>query len=155
MHSFKKWCITRALGDTEDDTVKGNGNADTNFKVTCDNGGGEKFTKHDANRLAIAIYRISFAAYVGRDPVTVSGIWNRWVLGDNTERRAGSQRPPITSHLEDRPVIHLALMECASPSRALNQELGSFVRKQVSARTIRRRLQQHGISTQRPWPGYP
>ncbi|GFV51124.1 hypothetical protein TNCV_4744011 [Trichonephila clavipes] len=32
----------------------------------------------------------SIAAPVGRDPVTVSRIWNRWVQHGNTECRAGS-----------------------------------------------------------------
>ncbi|GFY06956.1 transposable element Tcb2 transposase [Trichonephila clavipes] len=35
----------------------------------------------------------SIAAYVDRDPMTVSRIWNLWVQDGNTERRAGSQRP--------------------------------------------------------------
>ncbi|GFY13931.1 HTH_Tnp_Tc3_2 domain-containing protein [Trichonephila clavipes] len=35
----------------------------------------------------------SIAARVGRDPKTVSRIWNRWVQNGNTERRAGSRRP--------------------------------------------------------------
>ncbi|GFV01133.1 HTH_Tnp_Tc3_2 domain-containing protein [Trichonephila clavipes] len=39
----------------------------------------------------------SIAASVGRDPMTVSRIWIRWVQNGNTEHRAESQRPPITS----------------------------------------------------------
>ncbi|GFU27180.1 HTH_Tnp_Tc3_2 domain-containing protein [Trichonephila clavipes] len=39
----------------------------------------------------------SVAARVGRNSMTVSRIWNRWVQDINTERRAGSQRPPIIS----------------------------------------------------------
>ncbi|GFU68897.1 transposable element Tcb1 transposase [Trichonephila clavipes] len=41
-------------------------------------------------------------------------------------------------------------MDRAATSRALNQALGSFA-TQVSARTVRRRLQQHGFSARRPW----
>ncbi|GFV38209.1 HTH_Tnp_Tc3_2 domain-containing protein [Trichonephila clavipes] len=44
----------------------------------------------------------------------------------------------------------MALMERAATSRALSQELGSFARQQVSARTVRRRLLQHGLSARRP-----
>ncbi|GFX27043.1 uncharacterized protein TNCV_439491 [Trichonephila clavipes] len=33
---------------------------------------------------------IGIAARVGRDPMTVSRIWNRWVQDGNTECRAGS-----------------------------------------------------------------
>ncbi|GFU60367.1 HTH_Tnp_Tc3_2 domain-containing protein [Trichonephila clavipes] len=34
----------------------------------------------------------SIAARVGRDPMTISRIWTRWVQDGNTELRAGSQR---------------------------------------------------------------
>ncbi|GFS68762.1 HTH_Tnp_Tc3_2 domain-containing protein [Trichonephila clavipes] len=39
----------------------------------------------------------TIAARFGRDPMTVSRIWNRWIQDGNTERRAGSQRPPTSS----------------------------------------------------------
>ncbi|GFV10899.1 HTH_Tnp_Tc3_2 domain-containing protein [Trichonephila clavipes] len=45
----------------------------------------------------------------------------------------------------------MAFMERAATSRALSQELGSFARQQVSVRTVRRRLLQHGLSSRRPW----
>ncbi|GFU99273.1 retrovirus-related Pol polyprotein from transposon 17.6, partial [Trichonephila clavipes] len=41
-----------------------------------------------------------------------------------------------------------------SQSRTLSQELGTFVR-QMSARTVRRRLQQHRFLARRPWPRLP
>ncbi|MBJ4999813.1 IS630 family transposase [Salmonella enterica subsp. enterica serovar Hadar] len=93
----------------------------------------------------------SIAARVGRDPMTVSRIWNRWVHDSHTERRAGSQRPPITNSREDRHVIRMALRDRTATSRTLSHEMGSFARQQVSARTVRRRLQQHGVSARRPW----
>ncbi|GFT06379.1 hypothetical protein TNCV_1145641 [Trichonephila clavipes] len=37
------------------------------------------------------------AAPVGRDPMTISRVWNRWVEDGNRECRARSQRPPISS----------------------------------------------------------
>ncbi|GFV34842.1 HTH_Tnp_Tc3_2 domain-containing protein [Trichonephila clavipes] len=75
----------------------------------------------------------SIAARVGRDPMTVI----RNSQDGNTERRAGSQRSPITNSREDRHVTHIALMDRAAKSRALSQELGSFARQQVSAQTVR------------------
>ncbi|GFV07165.1 HTH_Tnp_Tc3_2 domain-containing protein [Trichonephila clavipes] len=78
----------------------------------------------------------SIAACVGRDPLTVNRIQNRWVQDGNTKCRAGSQRLPITSSREDRHVTHIALIDRAAISRALRQELGSFARQQVSARTV-------------------
>ncbi|GFY22061.1 transposable element Tcb1 transposase [Trichonephila clavipes] len=38
-----------------------------------------------------------------------------------------------------------------SGSHFTSQEFGSFARQQVSARTVERRLQQFGLSAQRPW----
>ncbi|GFX39797.1 transposable element Tc3 transposase [Trichonephila clavipes] len=77
------------------------------------------------------IFKI-IAARVGRDPTTVSRIWNRWALDGNMERRAGSQWPPITSRQEYRHATHMALIDRAATSRALSKELGPFAR-QVSA----------------------
>ncbi|GFU66384.1 HTH_Tnp_Tc3_2 domain-containing protein [Trichonephila clavipes] len=93
----------------------------------------------------------SIAARVGQDLMTVSKIWNRWFQDGITEHSAGSQPPSITSHQEDRYVTCMALMGRAAMSRALSQELGSFARQQVSARTVRRHLQQHGHSARKPW----
>ncbi|GFW14024.1 hypothetical protein TNCV_3546131 [Trichonephila clavipes] len=39
----------------------------------------------------------SIAVRVTRDSMIVGRIWNLWFQDGNTERRAGSQRPPITS----------------------------------------------------------
>ncbi|GFU75457.1 transposable element Tcb1 transposase [Trichonephila clavipes] len=44
----------------------------------------------------------------------------------------------------------MSLMDRTATSLALNQELRSFAR-QVSGRTVRRRLQQRGLSAWRPW----
>ncbi|GFW65608.1 uncharacterized protein TNCV_3550311 [Trichonephila clavipes] len=82
------------------------------------------------------LYR-SIAARVGRDPMTVGRKWNRRVQDGNTERHAGSQRPPITSSREDRHLTRMALMDRAATSRALSQELVSFARQQMFARTVR------------------
>ncbi|GFS71256.1 HTH_Tnp_Tc3_2 domain-containing protein [Trichonephila clavipes] len=89
------------------------------------------------------------AAGVGRDPMTFSKIWNQSVQGGNMERRARSQRPPITSSRQDRHVTCMALMDHAALSRALSQELGSFARQKVSVRTARRCLQQYQYSARR------
>ncbi|GFV92348.1 hypothetical protein TNCV_3949581 [Trichonephila clavipes] len=57
----------------------------------------------------------------------------------NAERRAGSQRPPITNSREDRHVTHMALMDREATLRALSWESGSFAGQQVTARIVRRR----------------
>ncbi|GFT89557.1 HTH_Tnp_Tc3_2 domain-containing protein [Trichonephila clavipes] len=94
---------------------------------------------------------VGIAARVGRDPMTVSRIWNRWVQDGNTECRAGSQPPPITSSRKFRHVTRMPLMDRAVTSRALKEELGSFARQQMSTRTVRRRLQQYELSARRSW----
>ncbi|GFV55665.1 hypothetical protein TNCV_278861 [Trichonephila clavipes] len=55
----------------------------------------------------------------------------------NKECRVGSQWSPITSSREDRHVTRMTLMDRAATSRDLSQQLGSFERQQVSARTVR------------------
>ncbi|GFS58935.1 HTH_Tnp_Tc3_2 domain-containing protein [Trichonephila clavipes] len=93
----------------------------------------------------------NIATRVGGDPVTVISIWNRWIQEAYTKRHTGSLRPLITSSLEDRHVILKALIDRAAMSRAPSQELRSFAGQQLSARTVRRRLLQHGLSDWRPW----
>ncbi|GFW37265.1 HTH_Tnp_Tc3_2 domain-containing protein [Trichonephila clavipes] len=61
------------------------------------------------------------------------------------------QRSPITSSREDWLVTRVVLMDSAAPSRALSQELGSLTRRHVATGTVRRRLQLHELSSQRPW----
>ncbi|GFS66331.1 HTH_Tnp_Tc3_2 domain-containing protein [Trichonephila clavipes] len=84
----------------------------------------------------IVVYRNFCLSYhiivarIGRNPMTVSRILNQWVQDGNKERRAGSQRPSITSSREDRHVTRRALMNRATTSRALSRE---FAIQQVSA----------------------
>ncbi|GFV35649.1 HTH_Tnp_Tc3_2 domain-containing protein [Trichonephila clavipes] len=98
----------------------------------------------------ILSYR-NIAAGVGRYPKTVSRIWNQWVQDSNTDHRAGSQLPPITSNREDKHVTRMVLMDRAATSSIPSQELASFARQQVSTQTVRRVVQQHRHSVRRPW----
>ncbi|GFW67068.1 HTH_Tnp_Tc3_2 domain-containing protein [Trichonephila clavipes] len=83
----------------------------------------------DFNKGRVVAYRNcglpyhSIASRVRRDPISVSRGWNRWVQDGKTERRAGSQRLPITSKREGRHIT----------------------------RTVRRRLLHHGLSARIPW----
>ncbi|GFX46995.1 HTH_Tnp_Tc3_2 domain-containing protein [Trichonephila clavipes] len=74
---------------------------------------------------------------VGRDAMIVNRKSNQWIQDGNTERHAGYQRPPIISRREDRYVTRMVLMDGATMSRVLRQELESFAR-QVSPQTVRR-----------------
>ncbi|GFW46752.1 hypothetical protein TNCV_2981081 [Trichonephila clavipes] len=88
----------------------------------------------------------SIATHVGRDPMTVIRICNRWIQEGRTEHRAGFQRPVILNSRGDRHVTHMFLMDRSASSRILSQEMASFIRHQVSSRTIRRRQQQYESS---------
>ncbi|GFW44632.1 HTH_Tnp_Tc3_2 domain-containing protein [Trichonephila clavipes] len=114
----------------------------------------QHFSDFDKSRIVVyrdrgLSHRI-IATLIVRDVMTVSRILIRWVQDGNTKRRTVSQ-PAITSSCENRHVIRRALMDHAATSRALSQELGSFGRQQMFARTFRRRLHQHGLSARRPW----
>ncbi|GFU06192.1 HTH_Tnp_Tc3_2 domain-containing protein [Trichonephila clavipes] len=74
----------------------------------------------------------SIAARVGRDPMIVGRIQYRWVQDGNTERRAGSQRPPINRRRKDRHVTRVALMYHAAMARTLSQELETFAGQVVT-----------------------
>ncbi|GFY36577.1 hypothetical protein TNCV_27821 [Trichonephila clavipes] len=78
--------------------------------------------------------------------MTVIRIWNQWVQDSNTGRRAGSRQLFFTSSEKNKHVTLMALKDPADTSRAPSQELGSIARQQMSARTVRRRLQQNGLS---------
>lgn len=90
------------------------------------------------------------ARRTGRHPTTVMRIWNQWVAEGHTERHAGSQRPPMTNAREDRHIVRSALQNRTTTSRTISQETGMFAARPVSARTVRRRLQQRGLSSRRP-----
>ncbi|PRD26599.1 UNVERIFIED_CONTAM: Potassium voltage-gated channel subfamily KQT member 1 [Trichonephila clavipes] len=60
------------------------------------------FVHRQHTEIVCGLSHRSITAHVGRDPMTVSRIWNLWVQDGNMERRAGSRRPPITSNREDR-----------------------------------------------------
>ncbi|GFV77107.1 transposable element Tcb1 transposase [Trichonephila clavipes] len=47
-------------------------------------------------------------------------------------------------------IVRMAVVGCAATSRIIAQHIQSFTHHSVSSRTIRRRLQQSGMSTRRP-----
>ncbi|GFV85681.1 HTH_Tnp_Tc3_2 domain-containing protein [Trichonephila clavipes] len=68
----------------------------------------------------------SIAARTGQDPMTICKIFNLWVQGGNSERRAGFQRP--LSLAAKKTGMLQVLMGREASSRVLSQELGSFAR---------------------------
>ncbi|GFV11778.1 transposable element Tcb1 transposase [Trichonephila clavipes] len=72
-----------------------------------------------------------------------------------TDRRGRSHSPQCTTSREDRQIVRMAMMDRSVTSRTIAQHIESVTHYSVSARTIRRRLQQSGLSARRPFLGLP
>ncbi|GFT58517.1 HTH_Tnp_Tc3_2 domain-containing protein [Trichonephila clavipes] len=77
-------------------------------------------------------------------------ICERWMQESTTDRRGRSHPPQFTTSREDRQIVRMAVMDRSVTSRTVAQHIASVTHHSVSARTIRRRLQQSGLSTRRP-----
>ncbi|GFX43703.1 transposable element Tcb1 transposase [Trichonephila clavipes] len=87
---------------------------------------------------------------VGRNQKTVMRICNRWMQEGTTDRRGQSHPPQCTTSREDRKIVRMAVMDHSVTSRTVVHHIESVTHHSVSARTIRRRLQQSGLPTRRP-----
>ncbi|GFU39742.1 transposable element Tcb1 transposase [Trichonephila clavipes] len=92
---------------------------------------------------------------VGRNQTTVMRICKRWMQDGTTDRRGQSHPPQCTTSREDRQIVRMAGTDRSITSRTIAQHIESVTHHSVSARTIRRRLQQSGLSARRPLFGLP
>ncbi|GFW06297.1 transposable element Tcb1 transposase [Trichonephila clavipes] len=69
--------------------------------------------------------------------------------GSTTNRRGQSHPPQCTTSREDRKIVRTAVTDRSVASRTIAQHIESVTHHSVSARTIRRRLQQSGLSAKR------
>ncbi|GFW85240.1 transposable element Tcb1 transposase [Trichonephila clavipes] len=92
---------------------------------------------------------------VGRNQTIVMRIGDRWMQEDTTDRRGRSHPPQCITSREDRQIVRIAVMDRSVTSRIVTQHIESVTHHSVSARTIRHRLQQSGLSTRRPLLGLP
>ncbi|GFV07184.1 transposable element Tcb1 transposase [Trichonephila clavipes] len=92
---------------------------------------------------------------VGRNQTTVMRICDRWMQGGTTDRRGRSHPPQCTTSREDRQIVRMAVTDRSVTSRTVAQYIESVTHHSVSARTIRRRLQQSGLSARLPLLGLP
>ncbi|GFY18920.1 transposable element Tcb1 transposase [Trichonephila clavipes] len=78
------------------------------------------------------------------------------LMQDGTMDRRGRLHPPqcITSR-EDRQIVRMAVTDRSVSSRTIAHHIESVPYHSVSARTIRSRLQQSGLSARRPLLGLP
>ncbi|GFU57670.1 transposable element Tcb1 transposase [Trichonephila clavipes] len=88
---------------------------------------------------------------VGRNQITVMRICERWMQEGTTNRRGRSHPSQCSTSREDRQILRRAVTDDSVTSRTVAQHIESVTHHSVSARTIRRRLQQSGLSARRPF----
>ncbi|GFW55037.1 transposable element Tcb1 transposase [Trichonephila clavipes] len=76
-------------------------------------------------------------------------ISDRWMQKGTTDRPGRSHPPQCTTSRADRQVVRMAVTDRSITSRTIAQHIESVTYHSVSARTVRRRLQQSGQSTRR------
>ncbi|KFM64955.1 Transposable element Tc3 transposase, partial [Stegodyphus mimosarum] len=79
-------------------------------------------------------------------------IYDRWMQEGTTDRRVRSHPPQWTTSREDRNIVRMAVTDRSVTSRTIAQHIQSVTHHPVSARTIRRRLQQSGLPARRALP---
>ncbi|GFW43070.1 transposable element Tcb1 transposase [Trichonephila clavipes] len=102
--------------------------------------------------------RLSFrkiGSRVGRNQTTVMWICDRWMQESTKDRRGQSHPPQCTTSREDRQIVLMAVTDRSVTSQTIAQHIESVKHHSVSARTIRRRLQQSGLSAKRSLLGLP
>ncbi|GFW70730.1 transposable element Tcb1 transposase [Trichonephila clavipes] len=72
-----------------------------------------------------------------------------------TDRCGRSHSPQCTTSREDRQIVRMAVTDRSVTSQTVAQHTESVTHHSVSARTIRRRLQQSGLSARRSFLGLP
>ncbi|UYV68197.1 hypothetical protein LAZ67_5003357 [Cordylochernes scorpioides] len=73
-------------------------------------------------------------------------ICDRWMQEGTTDRHVRSHPPQCTTSRADRQIVRMAVTDRSVTSRTVAQHIQSLTHHPVSARTIRRRLQQSGMS---------
>ncbi|GFT88470.1 transposable element Tcb1 transposase [Trichonephila clavipes] len=87
---------------------------------------------------------------VGRNQTTVMRICDHWMQEGKTNQRGRSHPPQYTTSRDDRKTVRMAVKDHSVISRTVTQQIESVTHHSVSARTIRHRLQQSGLSAKRP-----
>ncbi|GFU86424.1 transposable element Tcb1 transposase [Trichonephila clavipes] len=82
----------------------------------------------------------------GRNQTTVMRICDLWMQEGTTDRRGRSHLPQWTTSREDRQIVRMAVTDLSVTLRTIAQHIESATHHSVSARTIRRRLPQSGLS---------
>lgn len=86
---------------------------------------------------------------IGRDSHTIRSAYQAWVDEGRTSALPRSGRPRRSSQREDRVLVRASTSSRTSPATALAREWSPAIHRGVSVRTIRRRLQEAGLSARR------
>ncbi|GFS89997.1 transposable element Tcb1 transposase [Trichonephila clavipes] len=92
---------------------------------------------------------------VGRNQTIKMRICDRWMQKGTMDRRGRSHAPQGTTSREVRQIVRMAVKDRSVTSRTITQHIESVTHHSVSARTIRRGLQQSGLSARHPLLGLP
>ncbi|GFX77833.1 transposable element Tcb1 transposase [Trichonephila clavipes] len=92
---------------------------------------------------------------VERNHTTVIRICDSWMQEGTMDRNGRSHLPQCTTSGEDRQIVRKAVRDSSVTSRTISQHIESVTHHPVSARTIRHRLQQNGLSARRSLLGLP
>ncbi|GFW73820.1 transposable element Tc1 transposase [Trichonephila clavipes] len=85
----------------------------------------------------------------------VGGVWSfKWTCHRSkqektTDRRGRLHPPRCTTARDDRRIVRISVMDRAAPSQSIAQYIQLITHHSVSVHTIRRRLQQSGMSARR------
>ncbi|GFV38160.1 transposable element Tcb1 transposase [Trichonephila clavipes] len=80
-------------------------------------------------------------------------ILDRWMQEGTTDGHFRSHPPQCSTSRKDRQIVRIPMTDRSVTSRTAVQHILSVTQDSVSARTIRRRLQQSGLSARRPLLG--
>ncbi|GFY02770.1 transposable element Tcb1 transposase [Trichonephila clavipes] len=119
-------------------------------QVVCDH-----LTHHRNELVFYEAKNMKIGSRVGRNQTTVMRISDRWMQESTTDCRGQSHPPHCTTSREDRTIVRMAVTDQSVTSQNVAQNIQSVTHHSVSAPTIRRRLQQSGLSTRRPLLGLP
>ncbi|GFU66198.1 transposable element Tcb1 transposase [Trichonephila clavipes] len=119
----------------------------------------DKVSEFDTGRIvAYRDWGLSFreiGSRVGRNQTTVMRICDRWMQEGTKDRRGQSHPPQCTTSRDDRQIVRMAGMDRSVTSGTIAQHIESVTHHSVFARTIRRRLQQSGLSARCALLGLP
>ncbi|GFV87521.1 transposable element Tcb2 transposase [Trichonephila clavipes] len=90
------------------------------------------------------------ARQLGRSDCVVRRYWDQWIRELSFSRRPGSERPQQTSRRKDRDIVRNSRVQSTVSSAAIQAPITFSLGAPVSSRTIRRRLDEGHLGSQRP-----